>query len=328
MLRTDPSMQPERRALLRGASGWGALFALGPMPAWGATATRKQAVRYKDPVWNRDQSARLEAHNDGRQIFGRAVGTVNGVRPGEAVRVLLHFHVFSAIRVVRRADGHYDRMCRELIFYSDPESGEILDEWQNPYTGERVRVVDVANDPYNWVIRSWLGPPALPGVETRDIPEPLDANRKPFLLKWTDLDAETVVMQSGGHGYYRNHLDPARWPRESSGPMVQASELFRYFIRRADLENAALTHLPHQGVWIRIQPWLPWMLMGAAPGHVIYDGMFTGSDTLDWHPPEVVARVKKRFPNYLTAPDSWYGPSLSSLEHYAQEQKPAPPRAK
>jgi len=282
----------------------------------------REAPRFDDPVWNREQSARLEAHTDGRQVYGRASGAVNGVRPGEAVRHLFDFEVFSTTRVVRRPDGNYDRMSREVVFYLDPDTGQILDEWDNPYTNERVKVVDIANDPYNWVIRDYAAPPALPGSDTHDLPAP--EHKKPFLMKWTEFSKSTVVVQTGGSAWYPNRLEPAKWPRESAGAMVQASEFFRYFINRADLEDPSQTHLEHNAVWIRITPWLPWMLLGQMPGHILYNGMFTSGDSLDYFNPAVLERVRKRYPQYMTAPTKWYGPSLSSIEHYALEQQPAP----
>jgi hypothetical protein len=309
-----------RRAAITGAVGLGGTFLAAPsLPA---AARRREPARYDDPVWNREQSARLEAHTDGRQVYGRATGALHGVRPGEAVRHLLDFEVFSTTRVVRRADGNFDRMSREVVFYLDPTTGEILDEWDNPYTQERVRVVDIANDPYNWVIRDYVGPPPLPGTDTHDMPEP--AEKKPFLLKWVQFSPDTVVAEAGGSAYYPNLLDPARWPRESAGKFVQVSEFFRYFISREDLEDPTKTHLPANGVWIRVTPWLPWMLLGETPGHCLYNGMFTSGDTLDFYKPAVLDRVRKRYAQYLTAPEKWSGPSLSSLEHYAKEQKPAP----
>ena len=320
---TDGSSSSTRRAALRALTAGAALLGAAPARALKReSASRREPARYGDPIWNREQAARLQAHIDGRQVFGRCSGTINGVRPGEAVRTLFGFEVFSSIRVARRPDGQYDRMSKEVVFYTDPVSGAVLDEWDNPYTGERVRVVDIANDPYNWVIRDWVGPPALPGVETHDVPEPKD--KKPFLLNWSQFGPDTVMVREGGHAWYRNRLDPAKWPRESSGSMVQATELFRYFIRRTDLEDPQLTNLPHNGVWLRITPWLPWMLMGTAAGHIMYEGEFQPADTTDYHSAPVLERVRSRYPQYLTAPKQWYGPSLSSLEHYAQEQKPAP----
>ena len=318
-----------RRAALNCAAAafGGALF---KTPAIAIAATNSdharrfghESPRFDDPVWNREQSARLEAHTDGRQVYGRGTGTVNGVRPGESVRHLFDFEVFSTTRVVRRPDGNFDRMSMEVVFYLDPVTGQILDEWINPYTNERVRVVDIANDPYNWVIRDYQAPPALPGVDTHDMPEP--ASKKPFLLNWTEFSASTVVVETGGSAWYPNRLDPVKWPRESAGSMVQASEFFRYFIDRAHLEDPSRTHLEHNGVWIRITPWLPWMLLGQMPGHILYNGMFSSGDSLDYFKPAVLERVRTRYPQYMTAPTTWYGPSLSSIEHYALEQQPSP----
>jgi hypothetical protein len=286
-----------------------------------ATSRAREPVRFDDPIWNREASARLQADTTGKQVFGHCSGVVTGVRPGEAVRVLFGFEVFSTIRVLRQPDGSYQRMTKETIFYTDPKTGQILDEWDNPYTGERVKVVDVHNDPYNWVISEYVQPPAIPGVPSDGKAKP---GGKPYLLHWTEFGPDTIVLTEDFHGYYPNRLDPAKWPRESAGAMVQSSELFRYFINRADLEDPSKTHVTHNGSWVRVQPWLPWMLMGQAPGHIMYDGIFHTTPTPDYYPPGVVERIEARYPDYMTAPETWYGPSYSSLEHYTMEQKPAP----
>ena len=31
----------------------------------------------------------------------------------------------------------------------DPETGEVVDEWENPYTGKTVTVMQIHNDPVN-----------------------------------------------------------------------------------------------------------------------------------------------------------------------------------
>ena len=108
--------------------------------------------------------------------------------------------------------------------------------------------------------------------------------------------------------------------------MNRVSELFRYSIRREDIENDALTHMPHTGVWNRITPWLPWMLMGTTPGHIVYAGTFSSVPSVDWVPAPVAKRVRERFPQYTVAPEKWVDPSYSSLENSARTQKPAKPK--
>ncbi len=316
----DTKLASRRAALGLGAASLALAASTGSAgPA--AAKSGKIPIKLDDPVWNRETAARLQADTNGEQVYGRCSGVVTGVRPGEAVRTLCNFEVFSTIRVLRQKDGSYQRMTKEAILYTDPKTGAVLEEWDNPYTGERVKVVDVHNDPYNWIIASTVQPPALPGVVTTGQAVKGD---KPYLMNWETLGPDTLVMVENFHGYYPNKLDPAKWPRESGGPMIQSSELFRWFISRADLEDPKKTFVPANGSWVRVTPWLPWMLMGTAPGHIMYDGVFRAEKSPDYVLPQVMAHIKKHYPDFLTAPTHWYGPNYSSLEHYALEQKPAP----
>jgi len=287
------------------------------------TAPARRPLAFDDPIWNREVSARLEAFADPKKfVYGSVTGVVTGVRDGEKVRPLMRFEVFSTIRVVRQPDASYQRLCREVVFYRSLETGQLMDEWDNPYTGERVKVVDVANDPYNYVISDFYPqPPSYGGLNKETRP------RRPYIRNWHMLDADTVGLESDIHLMYPSAMQPEKWPRESPGKMTRTSEMFRYSIRRADLENAELDNIPYQGVWNRITPWLPWMLMDQAPGHILYAGSMTARQNLDFFPKDVLQRVRERHARYLVAPEKVEGPSLSSLERYALEQTPAAPRA-
>lgn len=284
----------------------------------------KRALRFDDPIWNREVKARMDGSVDPKKfVCGSVTGTVCGVRDNERVKPLLRFEVFSTIRMVPQSNGSYQRLCREVVFYRDLATGKLLDQWDNPYTGERVRVVDVANDPFNYVISEWFPEPPSYGGLNKDKPP-----RRPFLLNWGLADEETVTLETDIHLYYPSALRPEKWPRETPGPMSRVSEMFRFFARRADVENPELDFIPSHGVWSRITPWLPWMLMDQAPGHIVYLGNMATRRTSDLHPRDVMQRVQERYPRYLTAPETWEEPSLSSLERYAREQTPAPARAK
>ena len=91
--------------------------------------------------------------------------------------------------------------------------------------------------------------------------------------------------------FYPSALQPDKWPRESPGKMSQVSEYFRYVIKREDLENPRKTHVPSIGTWVRVTPWLPWMLMDEAPGHMLYVGTMLSRTSLDGVPADVLERV-------------------------------------
>jgi hypothetical protein len=277
-------------------------------------------IDFKDPVWNRDTYARLDGNLDpAKEKCGWLRGKAFGVRDNEKVRPLFVAEGFSFTRIKRLDDGSWRRMLREVVFYRDIESGKLLKTWDNPYTGESVKVVPIANDPFNFTISDRaLEPPSYGGLQKEK------AAPKPFLMDWMEGPDGTLIVNSDIDMIYPNALQPAKWPRESSGVMNRVSEHFIYTMKRADVENPALTHVPHIGSWTRITPWLPWMLMGEAPGHIMY---FTTFQTLPGGiadlPLDLVAAAREMDEKWLHAPTEDYGPSLSSLENYAREQKPA-----
>jgi len=222
--------------------------------------------------------------------------------------------------VNRQADGSWRRLLREIVFYRDIETNEILTEWTNPYTKEKVKVVPIANDPFNFTISEFVPePPSYGGLQK------VKREPKPFLQDWQYGPDGTMILNTGIDMIYPNALQPDKWPRESSGTMNRVSEQFIYVVKKADVENPHMTHIPHIGSWSRVTPWLPWMLMGQAPGHMTYFTHFqTIPDGEKGLPKDLVAAARAMGEKWLHAPETDYGPSLSSLENYAREQKPAP----
>jgi hypothetical protein len=281
-------------------------------------------IDFMNPRWNRDAWARIQADMDSsKQRICHCSGTILAVRPGEAVKPFLGFQTFLATRLLPLPDGNIRRVNKEVIFYTNltrlGQPGEIIDSWQNPFTDETVRVVHAINDPFNYTISETLilAPEDFAGDRSK-LP------KIPLIFPWQDLDGETLVLATDMHLNYPNPLQPDKWPRESAGPKAQVSEMMRYFVKRADLENPALTAVPFVGTWQRITPWLPWMLMGQAPGHCMYTSTTTAFDSVERLPRHVREYAEKNCPHMLSAPTEDYGPSHSSLELYARQQQPAP----
>lgn len=281
-------------------------------------------IDFTSPRWNRDAWARIHADMDPqKQRISHCSGTIIAVRPGEALKPFLGFQTFLVTRLLPLPDGNIRRLNKEVIFYTSltrtGQPGGIIEEFANPFTGETNRVVHVWNDPFNYTISDTLilAPEDFSGDRSK-LP------KIPLLFPWQELDADTLVLSTDMHLNYPNPLQPERWPRESSGPMAQVTEMMRYFVRRRDLENPGLTAVPYHGTWHRVSPWLPWMLMGTTPGHCLYASTMVGSDSVEKLPQHVLAYARRHRPDMLEAPTDDYGPSHSSLEHYACEQTPAP----
>ncbi len=314
-----------RRHMLAGLSALGAAAVAAPAQAK-ATAKRptldelKKTLDFKNPKWNRDAYAKLNGNLDQKsERFGWYSGVVLGVRDGEAVREILGFEGFSVSRLERAEDGSWKKMLREVGYYKDPKTNEILSTWLNPYTNETVPVVHIANDPYNYIIgENYPDPPNKGGFNTVKPP------KRPLLLPWHLANDKLLTLATDIHLYYKSPLQPDQWPRESAGQMVRASEMYRFSIDPAEMADPKRTVVHATGVWNRITPWLPWMLMGQTPGHVIYAANMASSDTIDIVPENILEHTRKTQPKYLSAPTSYIASSESSLELYAKQQKPAP----
>ncbi len=318
----------DRRAFLEGA---GAVAAAGAALA-GSTPARAK-IRSSEPETlkgafldlttgegNMEAIARINANTDMKSTkFGWAQGIVQGVMPGAIIRDLCGFTMISAARLLPYEGGKgYRKVLREVGLYTDLKTGEILEEWTNPYFDEKVKVVPIANDPFNQLITPFAPkPPAYGGlIKSEEKRDPLQLNwfrrgDKAFLFNYINL-------------FYPSSLPPAKWPRENGNVMNQVTETFLYSFDWADLQNPDLTSIEYNGTWSRVTPWLPWMLMGPTPGHCIYNTHMGGEDSLDNMDPKTLAYVAKNYPKYLEAPKEWIEPSLSSLEWYAREQTPAP----
>ena len=264
--------------------------------------------------------ARLNGDLDeSKQKYGWFKGFIMAIRPNKPILDALGFQGFGVSRLEKQADGSYAKILREVGLYTDLRTGEVLEEWKNPMTNENVRVVHIANDPFNYVIEDHFPePPKFGDLNQEEIP------KIPFILPWQQR-GDRLDMEIHINLFYPNALDPKKWVRESNGPMVQVSEGFAYHVDANKMQDANYTTLPYSGTWNRITPWLPWMHMGQTQGHMMYSAfMGSGEDLEQVHSRQVLDYVEKHYPKYFTAPETYdpNTPSLSSLELYAIEQEP------
>jgi hypothetical protein len=342
MSKENDLLRPERRDFLTTAGGVGGALAIGasgiasmtlggPMAMASALTTSRYGMGpgLKGPYLdlstgkgNQLAYARIQGDLDfGKPKYFWFKGYLMGVEPHKKIVDLMGTSGFGVIRLLPGPDGSIRRLCREIIVYTDLRSGEVLDEWKNPITNEVVKAVHVDNDPFNYLIEEFFPAPPKFGGLNQGPPPP----RVPFIMPWYQHGG-WADMEIHIHLAYPNALQPDKWPRESSGPIVQVSEMFAHHVKVEDLQNPKLTTLDYTGTWNRVTPWLPWMLMGQRPGFCQYACFMGTTKNLD----EVLSRpvldyAQKNYAKYFDAPTEWTEDrSLSSLEHYALRQKPAP----
>ena len=326
-LQGDTDMKSDfnrRQALTLGAGTALALAACAEGTASSETKTaavkkKDLVLDFKDNVWNRDAMARIHGNLDfTKEKIGWYAGKAIGVMPGRKNIELCGFEGFSVTRLLPLEDGSYRKLLREVGFYKDLKTGEILETFDNPYTGETVKVVPIANDPFNFTISEYYPTPPSYGGLNKAAPPKI-----PLILDWK-MRGDLVLLTSDIHLFYPSSLQPDEWPRESPGPMTQVSEMFRYYIDPEQLGDPDNTSVTFHGSWSRSTPWFPWMLMDQAPGQCLYVCDQGAGDTFDIIPYQILEAARAIDPKFLSAPTEDYGPSLSSLENYKLTEKPAP----
>lgn len=217
--------------------------------------------------------------------------------PGKAPVALMGFEGYNVCRGEKLEDGTWRMLSRELTFYRDLKTGKILETWDNPISGERNTVIDVANDPVNQVFNPPGRPPmALPWVKAGD---------------WLMLTLNIPLS-------YPNPLQPDQFPRQSSGPVYAGSEHFKFFVTRKDMEDPAIKSAPLVLSWTRTGPWLPWMELGQRPGGLLYIAQSSKLGSFDELPQDIQDVVRRKYPEYATAPSAWTQPNVTSWTYYKQ----------
>jgi hypothetical protein len=210
---------------------------------------------------------------------GRAYSRV----PGEKDR-----HLFNILGINTRqcasysdpvkGDG-YRSVSREIMMYLDPETNAVLDTWNNPFTGEAVAVMHVANDPVN-----------MRAVRYEADAGEVSARRYGDMLAF----GSEIPL------FYDNPLGGDF--QQYVGGTYHAMEIFNNFYPAKDLlETNRRVERSILG-WTRVAQWLPWMRMGSKPGLMVINA--TGTSTFDAGeiPDQLRAVLDERYPTYFQPP--------------------------
>ncbi len=206
--------------------------------------------------------------------------------PGEKDRLLFKvegMNVRQCVSVDDPAKGRgFKLVSRELLFYRDVATGQLVRKWKNPWTGEEVDVVQTANDPVNstW----WLN--------GRDGKTP---------MKWMgSAQGDMWWMTSTVPLFYRNPL--AGDYQDYVGGAYHATEMFNFFGDVSTLTDPKTESVPVRVGWVRISGWLPFMKMGDRPGEVYFHTAGRKLASWDDLPAQMKQDIAAEYPEWRAPP--------------------------
>lgn len=192
---------------------------------------------------------------DGEEVVYYWEGNVYTRIAGEKDRHLFHYWGMN----VRASKGFQDPVkgygyrlvSREVLFYLDPKTNEVVRTWKNPWTNEEVDVVHVTNDPVNAPV-SWAkgerGPAKFRGQQLED--------------KFMYTFEAPLFYANPLAGEYQDYV----------GGTYHAMEIFNFIVDKDELLDASKDTAFATVSWTRISKLLPWMKMGDRPGYMIFSG--------------------------------------------------------
>lgn len=215
-------------------------------------------------------------------------GNIYGRSPGVRDKLLFKGEGMNIRRCVEVEDPErgtgWRLISREIMLMLDPETGEVVDQWENPYTGETVEVMQIHNDPVN------SGPSFAVG-----------RNGEPFRLSTLVEAGPYVFVPFEVPLFYPNPL--AGDYQQYVGNMYHAMEIFDFAALKSDLYDTSKPTAYPMISWVRLSPWAPWMEMGGRPGQMVFNAMGRKLPGGFKELPDVLKNeIRENYPIYEQAP--------------------------
>jgi hypothetical protein len=183
----------------------------------------------------------------------------------------------------KRGPG-YRSVSREVLIYLDPKTNELLKTWENPWSGEKVQVMHVANDPVN------MRQPAY-AYSADGKPHTFDG----LFMKGRVLTAGEAPL------FYKNPL--AGEYQEFVGGDYHAMEGLNGYAYESELLDPKLKTLKTYTLsWMRTSKWLPWMKMGDRDGFMVFTTVGKRVASIDDLSEPLRSEIRNTYPAYLAPP--------------------------
>lgn len=250
---------------------------LAAMPAFASDST--------DPADVRRAFRKLRYRLDDGVVFW----WMEGIKYGQVdadVRPLFVIDVGFWFKIANQADGGVVVSSYELVFYRDLDTGKLLSDWLNPYTGEKVAITNRPIGPnQNWyrpdgslILPTELGGAAVTATNTIG----------PMLIEgddvWVHDDYTAAVTPPGG------------------GAPFRVNDWTTYRGSRAQVLDPAVTNAEASAHAQEVTSWQRWMNMADRPGTMYSRTVGRKVARFDNMPDRYRRTVAERYPDIARDP--------------------------
>ncbi|MBD2776274.1 DUF1838 family protein [Iningainema tapete] len=227
-----------------------------------------------------EQFVKVRCSTDSRTYYFDAVGAMYAQPLDEDEPV--HLFDFLGVDISRciqdQATGRWILLSRKITLYLDPQTGQVLKQWRNPWSGETLGVMHRSYDYQEFPIPPQIKADVAPEISAVSLdfnlklPNPLAANPK-----FADYSPEKYVQSADSYKF----IFPTRLLNQEERPEDHLAVALSYY---------------------RMGPWEPWMKMKGKPGFLVLN--YTGAkvDGFEALPSQLKSLIEQRMPLYREAP--------------------------
>jgi len=282
---TDSPLNASRRNAL----GFGAL-ALGGLMAPGVALakTSSKAFDLNNKADYLTAVQKMRGALDERVCMGYVKGLYYGVVDS---RITPLYGVLGGTftRYKKLPDGNFEGRTFEVAYFTDWNTGALMDTFKNPYTGETVTVPQTRMGPSTVII-------SADGVKLAD-----SAAAEARGLKFSHRFLPARVVNND---VWIVEETSAGTPPDFKGPPFIYNEVTTYQTTLTELNDPKLKQTASHVHFNGVVSWRPWLKMGDRPGHLLGNATGRRLAKMTDYPVEYQEWTKKHHPDVWADPNA------------------------
>ncbi|MEC9064723.1 MAG: DUF1838 family protein [Pseudomonadota bacterium] len=231
------------------------------------------------PVNNVTSMLRMQATiGNEEQIPWHYTGILWAQKHSEQPIPMVKIEGMESYKVIPLDDGSYEILGNMVTFFRDVETGEMIDEYKNPFTGKTNKVEPNLRKATS--IGRGLNISTMGIRPTSFIDQMPD---KPLLIDW-NFGADTVWMQN-----------QTAYPPGLTPPRLQRFTMFSPLDKFVD---QSILSLPTMFTATVLMPYLHWMDMDDEEGHTLWHASGVKLNDMSELPEEYSSRLMSEYSDY------------------------------
>ncbi|TFI52378.1 DUF1838 domain-containing protein [Mastigocladus laminosus UU774] len=228
-----------------------------------------------------EQFVKVRCGTDGKTYYFEATGSMYA-QPLDQDEPI-HLFDFLGVDISRciqdKVNSRWTLVSRKFSLYLDPQSGQILKQWENPWTGETLNIMHRSYDYQEFQIPPQINAYIAPEISfvsldfNKKLPNPLAKNPK-----FTDYSPEEFL---------------------------RSSDSYKFIFPTAILDEKGENSQSDRAVamsYYRMGPWEPWMKMKGKPGFLVLNYTGAKTETFEDLHPHIKEKIEHRLPLFREAP--------------------------